>query len=139
MFITIVWPLLAFIFLNCVPAHAEWRPISYAAGSGGFSIYIDPAAVVRQGGLVKMLVLYDFRFVQTIKNKSYLSSTWQQQFDCSEHRSRQLSFRYHSDNMGNGKVMLAGEEESNKWSPVAPNSTAGILWNIACRKNGQPI
>ncbi|MBK8277771.1 MAG: hypothetical protein IPK92_18670 [Nitrospira sp.] len=139
MFITIVWSLLAFIFLNCVPAHAEWRPISYAAGSGGFSIYIDPAAVVRQGDLVKMLVLYDFRFVQTIKSKSYLSSTWQQQFDCSEHRSRQLSFRYHSDNMGNGKVMLAGDDESNKWSPVAPKSTAAILWNIACSKDERPI
>ena len=121
MFITtIVWSLLAFIFLNCVPALAGWRPINYAAGSGGFTIYIDPATVARQQDLVKMLVLYDFRFVQAINGKSYLSSTWQQQFDCVEHRSRHLSYRYHSDNMGNGKVMLAGDDENNTWSPLTP-------------------
>lgn len=139
MFITIVWSLLAFIFLNSVPAHAGWRPISYAAGSGGFTIYVDPAAILREGDLVKMLVLYDFRFVQAINGKSYLSATWQQQFDCAGHRSRHLSYRYHSDNMANGKVMLAGDEGSNKWSAVAPKSAAGILWDIACSKERKPI
>jgi len=138
MFITIVWSLLVFIFLNCVPARAEWRPISHAAGSGGFTIYVDPAAVHRQGDFVKMLVLYDFRFVQAINGKSYLSATWQQQFDCAQHRSRHLSYKYHSDNMGNGKVMLAGDDESNEWSPVAPKSAAAILWNIGCSKDRQP-
>ena len=139
MFITIVWSLLAFIFLNCVPAQAGWRPISYAAGSGGFTIYVDPAAILREGDLVKMLVLYDFRFVQAINGKSYLSATWQQQFDCAEHRSRHLSYRYHSANMANGKVMLAGDDESNKWNAVAPKSAADILWNIACSKERKPI
>ncbi len=135
MFITLIWSLLAFIFLNGVPAHAEWRPVSYAAGSGGFTIYVDPAAVLRQGDLVTMLVLYDFRFVQAISGTSYLSATWQQQFDCAEHRSRHLSYKYHSDNMGHGKVMLAGDNERNKWSPVAPKSAAAILWNIGCSKD----
>lgn len=135
MFITLIWSLLAFIFLNGVPAHAEWRPVSYAAGSGGFTIYVDPAAVLRQGDLVTMLVLYDFRFVQAISGTSYLSATWQQQFDCAEHRSRHLSYKYHSDNMGHGKVMLAGDDERNKWSPVAPKSAAAILWNIGCSKD----
>ena len=88
---------------------------------------------------MKMLVLYDFRFVQAINGKSYLSATWQQQFDCAEHRSRHLSYKYHSDNMGNGKVMLAGDDESKKWSPVTPQSAAGILWDIACSKDGQPM
>ena len=138
MFFTIFWSLLAFICLNSVPTHAEWRLISYAAGSGGFIIYVDPATVLRQGDLVKMLVLYDFRFVQAIKGISYLSATWQQQFDCAEHRSRHLSYKYHSDNMGNGKVMLAGDDEGNKWSSVAPNSAAAILWNIGCDKRRQP-
>ncbi len=136
MFIAIV---LASIFLNFVPAHAEWRPITYATGSGGFTIYVDPGAIARQGDLVKISVLYDFRFVQAIKGKSYLSATWQQQFDCAKLRSRHLSYRYHSDNMGIGKVMLTGEDESSKWSPVAPKSAAGILWNVACNKDGQPI
>lgn len=139
MLLSIGWSLLAFIVFNYVPAHAEWRPISYAAGSGGFAIYIDPASVLRQGDLVKMLVLYDFKFVQGIKGKSYLSATWRQQFNCAQQRSRHLSYKYHSDSMGNGKVMLAGEDESNKWSPVSPKSTAAILWNIACSKAGQPI
>ncbi|MGC4096277.1 MAG: hypothetical protein QM706_04110 [Nitrospira sp.] len=138
MFITFVGSLLAFICLSFVPAQAEWRQIGYAAGSGGFTIYVDPAAVLHQGDLVKLSVLYDFRFVQTINGSSYLSATWQQQFDCAGHRSRHLSYQYHSDNMGNGKVMLAGDDGNNKWSPVAPKSTAAILWDIGCRKDGQP-
>ncbi len=102
-------------------------------------IYVDPATVLRQGNLVKVLVLYDFKFVQAIKGKSYLSATWQQQFDCAEHRSRQLAYKYLSDSMGNGKVMFAGGDESNKWSPVVPKSAAAILWNIVCAKDRQPI
>lgn len=139
MFMTFLWSLLAFIFLNFVPAEAGWRQVTYAVGSGGFIIYVDPATVLRQGDRVKILVLYDFRFVQTIKGKSYLSATWQQQFDCAEHRSRHLSYRYHSDNLGKGKVMLAGDDESTKWRAVAPKSAAGILWDIACSKDGPPI
>jgi len=138
MFFAILWSLLAFLFLSNVPAHAEWRPVSYAEGSGGFTIYVDPATILRQGDLVKMLVLYDFKFVQAIKGKSYLSATWQQQFDCAEHRSRHLAYKYHSDNMANGKVMFAGDDAGNRWSPVAPTSAAAILWNIVCGKDRQP-
>jgi len=138
MFFTIFWAVIACISFISVPAQAEWRPISYAGGAGGFTIYIDPAAVLRQGDLVKMSVLYDFRFVQVIRSKSYLSAIWRQQFDCAEHRSRLLSYKYHSDSMGNGIVMLAGDDEGNKWSPVAPKSAAAILWNIGCDKDRQP-
>jgi hypothetical protein len=139
MFFTLLWSLLVFTFLSSVPAHAEWRPISHAQGSGGFIIYVDPATVLRQGDLVKMLVLYDFRFVQAIKGKSYLSATWQQEFDCVEHRSRHLAYTYHSDNMGNGKVMFGGDDEDKKWSSVAPKSAAAILWDIVCAKERKPI
>jgi hypothetical protein len=139
MFLTILWSLLAVLFLSSIPAHAEWRPVTYAAGAGGFTIYVDPATVLHQGDLVKMLVLYDFKFVQAIKGKSYLSATWQQQFDCAEHRSRHLAYKYYSDNMGNGKVMFAGDDGDNKWSLVAPKSAAAILWNIVCAKDRRPI
>lgn len=139
MIVAILWPLLAFIFLNSVPAHAEWRPVSHAQGAGGFTIYVDPTTILRQGDLVKMFVLYDFKFVQAIKGKSYLSATWLQQFDCAEPRSRPLAYKYHSDNIGNGKVMFAGDDEGNKWSPVAPKSAAAILWNIGCAKDRQPL
>ena len=134
MFFTILWSLLAFLFLSSVRAHAEWRPISHAQGAGGFTIYGDPTTVSRTGDLVKMWVLYDFKFVQTIESKSYLSATWQQQFDCSEQRSRNLAYMYYSNNMGQGNVMVAGDDEGNRWSQVAPRSAAAILWNIVCGK-----
>lgn len=94
MFFTLFWSLLAFLFLSSVPVHAEWHPIRYAEGSGGFMIYVDPSTVHRTGDLVKVLVLYDFKLVQAIKGKSYLSATWQQQFDCAEHPSRHLAYTY---------------------------------------------
>jgi hypothetical protein len=138
MFFTILWSLLAFLFLSRIPAHAEWRPISRAEGAGGFIIYIDPTTLRHTGDLVTVWVLYDFRFVQAIKGKSYLSATWQQQFDCSEQRSRHLAYKYYSDNMGHGKVMYAGDDEGNRWSPVAPKSAAAILWKFVCDKDRQP-
>ena len=50
MFFTILWSLLAFLFLSSVPAHAEWRPISHAEGAGGFTIYGDPTTISRKSG-----------------------------------------------------------------------------------------
>jgi len=138
MFFTILWSLLAFLFLSSIPAHAEWRPIRYAEGAGGFMIYIDPATVRRTGDLVKMSVLCDFKFVQAIKGKSYLSATWQQQFDCAEQRFRHLGYTYHSNNMGHGTVIYAGDGEGNRWSPVALKSAPAILWKIVCGKDRQP-
>jgi len=138
MFFAILWSLLAFLLLSSVPADAEWRPISYAEGAGGFVIYIDPTTLRHTGNLVKVWVLYDFKFVQAIKGKSYLSATWQQQFDCSEQRSRHLAYTYYSNNMGHGNVVFAADDEGNRWSPVAPTSAAAILWNIVCGKDRPP-
>jgi hypothetical protein len=138
MFSTLLWSLLTFLFLSSVPAHADWRPVRYAEGAGGFTIYVDPSTVYRTGDFVKVLVLYDFRFVQAIKGKSYLSTTWQQQFDCAEHRFRHRAYKYHSASMGNGKVMFEGDDEDNRWSPVAPKTTAAILWSIVCDKDRPP-
>jgi hypothetical protein len=139
MFFAILLSLLAFLFLRSVPADAEWRPIRYAEGAGGFMIYIDPTTLLHTGDLVKVWVLYDFKFVQAIKDKSYLSATWQQQFDCSEQRSRHLAYKYYSNNMGHGNVVFAGDDEGNRWNPVAPTSAAAILWNIVCGKDRPPI
>ncbi|HEY6260089.1 MAG TPA: surface-adhesin E family protein [Nitrospiraceae bacterium] len=136
LFLTIFWALPAFIFLNSVPAHAEWRPISNAEGAGGFMIYVDPTTLHRTGDLVKMWVLYDFKFVQTSEGKSYLSATWQQQFDCAAERSRHLAYKYYSNNIGQGNVVVARDDQANKWSPVPPRSAAAILWNIVCGKGG---
>ncbi|HSL02115.1 MAG TPA: surface-adhesin E family protein [Nitrospiraceae bacterium] len=138
MFLTLLWSLVVFFFLSSVSAHAEWRPIHYAEGAGGFVIYVDPTTVRRTGDLVKVLVLYDFKFVQAFKAKSYLSATWQQQFNCAEHRSRQLAYTYYSNNMGHGNAVLTGDDEGNKWSLVAPRSAAAILWSIVCDKDRQP-
>jgi hypothetical protein len=140
MLFTILWSLLALLFLSSPSAHAEWHPIRYAGGAGGFIIYVDPSTIHRTGDLVKVLVLYDFKFVQAIEGKSYLSATWQQQFDCSVKRFRQLAYKYHSDNMGNGKVMLESDGEGNKWwSQVASKSAAAILWSTVCDKDRKPI
>ena len=87
---------------------------------------------------MKVLLLYDFKFVQVLKDKSYLSSPWQQQFNCAEHRSRQLAYTYYSNSMGHGNVVLTGDDEGNKWSLLEPRSAAAILWSIVCDKDRQP-
>jgi hypothetical protein len=127
------WSLIILLSLSSGPAsYAEWRSLNYTEGNQGYILYVDPGTVRRNGDLVKMWVLYDFRAVQTIEATSYLSAVWHQQFDCAKERSRHLAYTYFSGNMGRGDVVFTGDDEGNKWSQASPNSVGLLLWDIVC-------
>ncbi len=119
------------LLMTATVAMAEWTGV----GENDDSIqYVDRATIRRNGNLVKMWDLRDFKTVQTDSGDSFLSSKAQNEYDCKEERSRILAFSWFSGQMGNGNVVYSNSETSMKWSPIGPGSIGEIKWKVACGK-----
>ena len=117
-------------------ASAEWTIVG-DTGDGGddFIQSVDRATIRRNGNLVKMWDLKDYKTVQkSAAGKSYLSSKTQREFDCKEETSRQLAFTWFDGQMGNGKVVYSIGNARGEWEPISPGSVGEALWKIACGK-----
>lgn len=112
-------------------ASAEW--MSFGASDSGTTVYADPATIRREGDLVKMLVLFDFKTKQTKADVSYLSAKAQMEYDCAEQRFEGHTVMYFSGNMGNGQL-LDRSSGKGKRLRVAPGSLDHDLWKLACGK-----
>ena len=111
-------------------ASAEWTRVG---GNDDYIQYVDRATIRRNGNLVKMWDLKDYKTVQTFAGDSYLSDKTQSEYDCKEEKLRMLALLFFSGQMGNGKVVYANSD-GGKWSPIGPDSVAEAMWNIACGK-----
>ncbi|MBU6482081.1 MAG: hypothetical protein KGS09_16215 [Nitrospirae bacterium] len=116
------------------PVHAEWVAIGSTESAGGFTVYLNHDTIVRKGDLVKMWALYDYNTTQTKASNMYFSSEMQSEYDCTEERTRLLSFVEFSGKMGSGNVVSSGSDETNRWISVPPGSVGQALWKIACSK-----
>ena len=113
-------------------ASAEW---TIAGDTEVFIQYVDRATIRRNGNLVKMWGLSDFKTVQkSAAGKSYLSNKQQWEFDCKEEKRRTLAFTLFSGKMGNGNVVYSDDDVGGKWIPIQPESIDEIRWEIACGK-----
>mgnify|MGYP001371803940 CR=1 FL=1 len=126
------WSLITLLILSSGPAYAEWEVLVENA-EAGMTVYVDPGTIRRKGDLVKMWELLDFKTIQTVAGKSFLSSKVQSEFDCLEEQSRELAFWHLSNNLGGGKV-VASNSNKGEWYPVAPVSISQHLWKFACGK-----
>ena len=113
------------------PAYAEW--MSLGESDAGTTVYADSATMRREGELVKMSVLFDFKTIQAKADVSYLSAKAQMEYDCAEQRFEGLTVLYFSDNMGNGQL-LDRSSGKNKWLRISPGSLDHALWKLACGK-----
>jgi hypothetical protein len=107
--------------------------MSLGASDSGTTVYADPATMRREGDLVKMLVLFDFKTKQTKADVSYSSAKAQMEYDCAEQRFEGLAVMYFSGNMGNGNL-LDRSSSKGKWLRVIPDSIDHALWKLACGK-----
>ena len=112
-------------------ASAEW---TRAGSNDDFIYYVDRATIRRNGNLVKMWILRDFKSAQKHDGTPYLSERGQNEYDCKEENYRILAFTFFAGKMGDGKVVYNTSKTSMKWSPIAPGSVAETLWKIACGK-----
>jgi hypothetical protein len=125
------WSLIMLLMLNSVPAYAEWVKIGTSESLGGYTVYVDPNTIRRNGDLVKVWALTDYTTIQTVADLSFLSSKAQSEFDCAEERQRELAVTWFSGSMGNGNGVWTNFDETT-WRPVAPGSVGQGLWDFAC-------
>ena len=119
------------LFLNVGPAFADW--MSLGESDSGTTVYADPTTILREGDLVKMWVLFDFKTVRTKEGISYSSAKAHMEYDCADQRYEGLAVMYYPGNMGNGNV-LDRSSGKGKWLRISPGSLDQSLWKLACGK-----
>ena len=118
------------LLMTATAARAEW---TIAGGNDNYIAYADRATIRRNGNLVKMWNLLDYKTVQTVAGWSYLTQSAQQEYDCKEEKKRILAFTWFDGKMGSGKVVVS-DSDTNRWTPNLPGSVDEALWKIACGK-----
>ena len=117
--------------LTATAALAEWSP---ASDNDEFILYIDIATIRRNGNLVKMWELMDYKTMKkSVSGPFYLSSKIQSEYDCKGEGVRILAYSLFRGKMGNGNVVVS-DSDGGKWEPIRPGSVGETLWKIACGK-----
>jgi len=122
--------LIALLVLSSGPAYAEWEVVDK---NDEGTTYIDPDTIRRNGGLVKVWTLHDYKTVRTSSGNSFWSVKGQEEYDCEEQRYRVLAWTGFSGNRGSGKAVSSNSTEGT-WQPVASESVGHVLWTVACAK-----
>ncbi len=128
--------LITLLVLSYGPVYAEWVAIEKNHQLSELqTVYIDPAFIRREGNLVTMWQLTDFKWMQgNPKGPSrFLSTKTHKQFDCAAKRVRRLAFTNFYGRMGTGTPGARYETEGH-WYLVEPESLNQPLWEVACNK-----
>ena len=128
--------LITLLVLSRGPVYAEWVAIAKKYQSPGLqTVYVDPDTIRREGNLVTMWILIDWKWMQGNPKGTprFLSTKTQKQFDCVDKRLRLLAFTEFSRRMGTG-IPANGYVDKDNWLPVEPDSMNQALWEVACGK-----
>jgi hypothetical protein len=102
------WSLITLLFLNTVPAYAEWVAVEKDYLLPGLqTVYVGPDTIRRERNLVTLWQLIDFKGMQgnagmgplVFEPHRFLSTKTHKQFDCAEKRLRLLAFTEFSRRM----------------------------------------
>ena len=130
------WLLTILLGLSLGPVYAEWvvveRPYPVPELH---TVYVDPTTMRREGSLVTIWQLTDFRWMQGGPRATprFLSTKTQKQFECVGKRIRLLAYTEFSHRMATGKAS-GGYVDKDIWLPVEPDSINQALWEVACGK-----
>lgn len=127
------WSLTIFLLLSNGPAYAEWVALPGGGDDSGLAVYVDPGTIRSKGDLVKMWSLFNYTTIQTNVSAPYSSYKAQNEYDCTEKRSRLLAIAFFSGQMGRGQP-IHSDSAGDEWNPVAPESIGRSLWKRACGK-----
>ena len=124
------WALTTLLLLNAVPANAEWVRLTEA---DGMTVHFDPGTIRRNGNLVKIWLLYDYKTPITTGGDAVFSTKMRSEYDCKGERVRTNSIFEMAGNMGKGKVVSSSLAEG-QWIPIAPETLGKREWKLACGK-----
>ena len=132
-----LWSLITLLFLSSSPAYAEWVAVEKDYLLPGLqTLYVDPDSIRREGNLVTIWQLIDFKWMQGSARgpARFLSTKTHKQFDCEEKRLRLLAFTEYSRNMETG-ISADGLVDTGNWILVEPESMNQALWEVVCGKD----
>ena len=130
------WSLITLLFLSSIPANAEWAAVEKDYLMQGLqTVYVDPDSIRREGSLVTMRQLIDFKWMQGSARgpTRFMSTETHKQFDCTEKRLRLLAFTEFSGRMATG-IPANGYVDKGNWLSVEPESINQALWEVGCGK-----
>ena len=108
-------------------AWAEWVKV---AESDDFVRYIDPATVRKDGNLVKVWEITDYKKRDKDGKLSLRSRT---EYDCKQERYRGLSISQHSGPMASSTTLFSSEGPFT-WSEIPPGTVSEEVLKIICAK-----
>jgi surface-adhesin protein E len=136
------WLLITFLLLSRGPANAEWEAIEDKYQSPGLhTVYIDSSTIKREGNLVTLWILTDYKWMQGnvgmgpvgFGPQRFSSTKTYKQSDCAKMRFRLLAYTEFSRHTGTGDPN-DGYVDQDTWVPVEPESLNHGLWEVACGK-----
>ena len=130
------WSLVTVLFLSSGPACAAWVAVEkHYLLPGLQTVYVDPDSIRREGNLVTIWQLIDFKWLQGSARgpTRFLSTKTHKQFDCGGKRLRLLAFTEYSRNMETG-ISADGLVDTGNWISVEPESINQALLEVVCGK-----
>lgn len=97
--------------------------------------YVDYSTIRKEGGMVRMWVMDDYKQeLELPSGEKLLSIKMQKEFDCMKEKTRNIFASAYSRNMGRGEPVYIENTPSLEWNPVPPGTVREGLWNIACEQ-----
>ena len=112
---------------------AEW--VQYNRGENK-SFYYNSSSIRRNGSIVKMWVLIDYKTAKVVDGLAFMSDKSQDEYDCKNELVRPIFISATSGHMGEGKIVSSVNKEAGEfiWRPIVPDSYSEDVWKIACGK-----
>ena len=126
--------LITLLVLSSGPAYGEWVKVDTIEIPKA-TVYADLSTMPREGNLVKMWALFDYKTELGMHGgPGALSSKNQYEYECAEKRQRLLASMWFSGHMASGETVhqFAGPR---RWQPVLPEGPGHSLWSAACSDN----
>lgn len=119
------------------PVLAEWVAIDARYQSHPLqTAYIDPDTIRREGHVVVISALIDWKAMQGGRSPTrFYSTKLTKQFDCAERHVRTLAATDFDGHMGMGEVIGgSGYTSEGQWVAIEPGTLNQGLWEAACGK-----
>ena len=132
-----IWSLITILRLCVGPVSAEWVDVAGKLEKGRtvYTVYVDTESIQRNGDIVTLWALFDYKTIQSIVGGPWLSSKTRREYDCVEERVRLVGYMTFTGNMGTGEAVYSNSSQS-AWEPMAPDSIDRKLWEVACNGKG---
>ncbi len=132
-----LWILFTVLILAHRPVRAEWVAIDERYQSHPLqTAYIDLSSIRREGNVVQLSALIDWKAMQGGRSPTrFYSTKLTKQFDCAERQVRTLAATDFDGHMGMGEVIGgSGYSSEGHWVAIEPGTLNQGLWEAACGK-----